>query len=140
MEKRYQQNQPVLIEKIIAALSYLTMGFVGFIWLLIGFFTKSNLRPFLKYHIFQSIFISFAYLIISLVLGMIMNILSIIPLVNQLVLQFTFYLNAPLLFGFSIIQILVNIVILYLAITSLQGRYSYIPWVSDIIKINVKNS
>lgn len=140
MEKRYQQNQPLLIEKIIAALSYLTMGFVGFVWLLIGFFTKSNLRPFLKYHIFQSIFISFAYLIISLILGMIMNILSIIPLVNQLVLQFTFYLNAPLLFGFSIIQILVNIVILYLAVTSLQGRYSYIPWVSDIIKINVKNS
>lgn len=140
MENRYQQSQPLLIEKIIAALSYLTMGFVGFIWLLIGFFTKNNLRPFLKYHIFQSIFISFAYLIISLILGMIMNILSVIPLVNQLVLQFTFYLNAPLLFGFSIIQILVNIVILYLAVTSLQGRYSYIPWVSDIIKINVKNS
>lgn len=140
MERRYQQSQPLLIEKIIAALSYLTMGFVGFIWLLIGFFTKSNLRQFLKYHIFQSIFISFAYLIISLILGMVMNILSIIPLVNQLVLQFTFYLNAPLLFGFSIIQILVNIVILYLAVTSLQGRYSYIPWVSDIIKMNVKNS
>lgn len=140
MEKRYQQNQPVLIEKIIAALSYLTMGLVGFIWLLIALFTKNNLRPFLKYHIFQSIFISFAFLILNLVLGIVMNILSMIPFVNQLVLQFTFYLNAPLLFGFSIIQILINIVILYLAITSLQGQYSYLPWVSDIIKINVRNS
>lgn len=140
MEKRYQQNQPLLIERIIAALSYITFGFVGFIWLLIGIFTKSSLRPFLKYHIFQSIFISFAYLIISLLLGIVMNVLSIIPLINQLVLQFTFYLNAPLLFGFSLIQILVNAVLIYLAFTSLQGQYSYIPWVSEIIKVNVKNS
>ena len=138
MENRYQQ--PLLMEKIIAALSYVTFGLVGFVWLLIGIFTKNNLRPFLKYHIFQSIFISFAYMIISLFLGLIMNILSIIPLVNQLVLQFTFYLNAPILLGFSLIQALVYAVIFYLVLTSFQGKYSYLPWVSDIIKINVKNS
>lgn len=140
MQKRYSQNEPLLMEKIIASLSYITFGFVGFFWLLLGIFTKNNLRPYLKYHIFQSIFISIAYFLISAFIGLIMNILSIIPLVNQLVLQFTFYLNAPLLFGFSLIQVLIYAVIIYLVVTSFQGQYSYLPWISEIIKTNVKNS
>mgnify|MGYP001805807633 CR=1 FL=1 len=144
MQSRYQpigtSSQPLLMEKIIAALSYLTMGFVGFIWLLIGIFTKNNLRPYLKYHIFQSIFISIAYFLLCALLGLVMNILSIIPFINQLVLQFTFYLNAPMFFGFSLIQLLFNLVIIYLVVTSFQGKYSYLPWISDIIKMNVRNS
>lgn len=137
---RYQQNGPLLIEKIIAGLSYLTMGFVGFIWLLIGIFTKSKLRPFLKYHIFQSIFISIAYFLLCQFLGLIMNMLSIIPLVNQIIMQFTLFLNMSLFFGFSIIQLVLYGIILYLVATSFQGQYSYLPWVSDIIRANVKNS
>lgn len=132
-------QQPMTIEKVIAALSYLTMGFVGFIWLLIGFFTKNNLRPFLKYHIFQSIFISFAFFVFGWLLGLVMTILSIIPFVNQLVLQFTFYFNAPFIFGFSLIQVLLYSLIGYLMVTSFQGRFSYLPWISDIVKFNVKN-
>lgn len=138
MESKHQQ--PLLIERIIAALSYITMGFVGFIWLLIGIFTKNNIRPFLKYHIFQSIFISIAFFLLGAFLGLLMNILSLVPFVNQLVLQITFFLNAPLLFGFSLLQIIIDLILLYLAFTSFQGQYSYLPWISEIIKANVKNS
>lgn len=134
-----QQTEPVLIEKIIAILSYLTFGLVGFFWLLLAFFTKNNLRPFLKYHIFQSIFISFLFYILSLFLGLIMNILCFIPIVNQIILQLTFYLNAPLLLGSSLIQLVIYAIIAYLVLTSAQGQFSYLPWVSDIIKYNIKN-
>lgn len=140
MRNRYPQSEPLLIEKIIASLSYITFGFVGFFWLLLGILTKNNLRPYLKYHIFQSIFISIAYFLLSAFIGLIMNILSVIPLVNQLVLQFTFYLNAPLLFGFSLIQIVIYAIIIYLVVTSFQGKYSYLPWISEIIKTNIRNS
>jgi len=136
----YQQSEPALIEKLIAAFSYITFGFVGFIWLLIGIFTKNTLRPYLKYHIFQSLFLSIAYFLLGAFLGLIMNILSIIPLVNQLVLQFTFYLNAPIIFGFSLIQTVVYAIIFYLVVTSFQGQFSYLPWISEIIKANVRNS
>lgn len=139
MQNRYSQNQPVLMEKLVAAFSYITFGFVGFIWLLIGLFTKKTLRPYLQYHIFQSIFISIAYFLLSAFLGLIMNILSIIPFVNQLILQFTFYLNAPLFFGFSLIQGVIYVIIAYLVLTSFQGKFSYLPWISDIIKANVRN-
>jgi len=137
---RPQSNSPALMERLIAAMSYLTMGFVGFLWFLLAIFTKNNIRPFLKYHIFQSLFISIAYFLFSQFLGLIMNLLSIIPIVNQLVMRFTFYLNAPVLLSFSLIQIAIYFVLFYLVLTSLQGQFSYLPWVSDIIKANVKNS
>jgi len=140
MQNSYQQNEPLLIEKIIAVLSYITFGTVGFFWLLLGIFTKNNLRPYLKYHIFQSIFLSLAYFLFSTFLGLVMNILSLIPGINQLILQFTFYLNAPFLLGFSFIQLFIYLVILYLVVTSAQGQFSYLPWISEIIKMNVKNS
>ena len=42
-----------MIERLVAAGTYVTMGMVGFVWLIICAITKSNLRPFLKYHIFH---------------------------------------------------------------------------------------
>ncbi len=137
MQNRYSQNEPLLIEKIIASLSYVTSGFVGFFWLLLGIFTKNTVRPYLKYHIFQSIFISIAFFLLSAFLGLVMNILSVIPGINQIVLQFTFYLNAPIILGISVIQTFMFSLIIYLVFTSFQGQYSYIPWISDIIKENI---
>lgn len=139
MQKRFSQTEPLFLEKVIASLSYITMGLVGFIWLLIGIFTKNNLRPYLKYHVFQSIFISIAYFLASALLGLIMSILSVIPLVNQLVLQITFYFNAPIIVGFSLIQLAVYAVIAYLVVTCIQGQFSYLPFISEIIEANVKN-
>ena len=138
MQRNY--SGPALIEKIIAALTYLTMGTVGFFWLLLALFTKNSIKPFLQYHIFQSIFISIAFFLLNAILGLVMNILSVIPFVNQLVLQFTFYLNAPFLLGFSLIQAVMYLIIGYLVVTSMQGKFSYLPYISDIIKANVRNS
>ncbi len=49
---RLNPDKPYFMEKLVSALSYLTMGFVGFIYLVIVILTKKNLKPFLKYHIF----------------------------------------------------------------------------------------
>ena len=132
-------NNPYLIEKLVSALSYLTAGLIGFVWLLLCIFTKSNLRPFLKYHIFQSIFLSIAYFLAIQLLGMLASIINFIPLVRNIFSMLIFPLIIPVVFGFSIIQILIYTVILYLVLTSLMGRYSYLPWISDIIKMNVRN-
>lgn len=134
--KRYEN--PYMIERIVSSLSYITSGFVGFIWLLLGIFTKSNVRPFLKYHIFQSIFISIAYFLACQLFAMLATVINYIPLVRNILSMVLFPLMMPLIFGFSILQILIYTVIFYLAITSFMGRYSYIPWISDIIKMNVR--
>ena len=130
-------DEPAPIERIIAPLSYLTMGMVGFVWLIIGLFTGARLKHFLKYHIFQSIFISLGFTVIALFLGWISNILSVIPFINKIVAQISFLLNMPLLFEYSFIQILIYGLSIYLAITSFMGKFSYIPWVSDIIDQNI---
>jgi hypothetical protein len=43
----------------------------------------------------------------------------------------------PFLLNLSIVQALTTSIILYLAITSGMGYYSYLPWVSNIIKGNM---
>lgn len=133
-----RDNTPYLIERIIASLSYMTMGMVGFIWLIIGLFTKASLKPFLKYHIFQSIFISLGFAVLSIFVGWISNILSFIPFINKLVAQINFLLNMPLIFDYSILQTVIYVFLIYLAITSFVGKFSYIPWISDIIDQNVE--
>ncbi len=130
--------KPYMIERIVAALSYITMGFAGFIWLILGLFTKAQLRQFMQYHIFQSIFIAIAYFLLSMILGFLLNILSFIPFINKIVAQLTFFLNTPVFGPYSLIQAVVYAIILYLAVTSFMGQYSRIPYISDIIDQNVR--
>ncbi len=130
-------NSGSVIERLVAGFSYLTMGMAGFIWLIIGLFTKAELKPFLQYHIFQSIFISLAFAVISIFVGWLSNLLSFIPFINRLVAQITFLLNMPLIFEYSLIQTVIYILLIYLAVTAFAGKYSYIPWISDIIDQNV---
>ncbi len=129
--------KPYMIERIVAALSYFTMGFAGFIWLILGLFTKARLRPFMQYHIFQSIFISIAYFLLATLLGFVLNILSFVPFINRIVAQLTFYLNAPVFGPYSLIQTVIYAIIIYLSVTSFMGQYSRFPWISDIIDRNV---
>lgn len=130
-------RSPSLVERIVASFSYITMGMVGFIWLIIGLFTRANLSSFMKYHIFQSIFLSLGFTVVSVLLGWISNFLSIIPFINKLVAQIVFLLNMPLILNYSLIQFVVYTIVLYLAITALVGQKSYLPWVSDIIDKNI---
>ncbi len=132
-----KNETPYLIERIVAALSYLTMGMVGFVWLIIGLFTNARLKPFLQYHIFQSIFISLGFAVLSILVGWISNLLSVIPFINKVVAQINFLLNMPLIFDYSLLQTLIYAFLAYLAITSFMGRFSYIPWISDIIDQNI---
>lgn len=132
-----RQDTPYMIERIVAALTYLTMGMVGFIWLIAGLFTKARLKPFLQYHIFQSIFIALGFTVLSIFIGWLSNLLSFIPIINRLVAQITFLLNMPLFFDYSLLQTVIYAVLIYLAVTAFMGKYSYIPWVSDIIDQNI---
>ncbi len=127
-------NEIYPIEKIISAASYLTAGFAGFIWLIIAAILRKRVTPFLMYHILQSIFLSILYFLLVTFAELIYVILYRIPLINAI----PYFINMPLpfLFNLSIIQAITTAIILYLAITSAMGIYSYLPWVSDIININ----
>lgn len=127
-------RKPYPIERILSAATYLTAGGVGFVWLIIAAFTKKHVTQFLMYHILQSIFVSILFFLISILGELIFMILYRIPLINAI--PYLINLPLPFLFDLSIIQTLTTTVILYLAITAGMGYYSYLPWVSDIIRQN----
>lgn len=128
-------RKPYPIEKIVSAATYLTAGGVGFVWLIIAAFLRRQVTPFVMYHIMQSIFLSIAFFLLSILGEFVYIILYRIPLINAL----PYLLNMPLsfAFGLSIIQLITSTIILYLAITAGMGYYSYFPWISDVINGNV---
>lgn len=135
---KFGERSPYLIERIVVSLSYLTMGFIGFIWLILGAFTKSQSSDFVRYHIFQSIFISILLFILNVLFGIINDVLSVIPFIKVLTQQIYYLFNAPMFMNYSIIQMVMYLFIAYLMITSALGIYTYVPFVSDIISQNVK--
>ena len=133
----FGERSPYLIESLVVSLSYLTMGFIGVIWLVLGAFTKTQSSDFVRYHIFQSIFISILLFILNVLFGIINDILGVIPIIKVLIQNIYYLLNAPILLNYSIIQIVLYLLMAYLMITSALGIYTYVPFVSDIISENV---
>ncbi len=122
------------IERIVSAASYLTAGGAGFVWLIIAALMKKHVTQFLLYHILQSIFLSIAYFLLATFAELIYVILYRIPIINAI----PYFINMPIpfLYGLSAVQAITTAIILYLAITAGMGKYSYFPWVSEIININ----
>ena len=128
-------RNPYPIERLISALSYFTAGFAGVIWLIIAALSRKRVTPFIMYHVSQAIFLSVTFFLISLLAKLVFVILYKIPIINTI----PYLLNMPLVLGFSIVQLFTTTVMFYLVITSIMGYYSYLPWVSDIVKANTRN-
>ena len=125
------------MERIVSALSYI-MPLIGLAFYIIAYLMKKDLRPFLKYHIFQSVFIAFALWLILSGLGYVMNLLSFIPILKNILGMITFFLNTPIILGFSIVTLFYTVFVLYLVVSAILGKDSYVPWVSEIIKENLR--
>jgi hypothetical protein len=125
------------IERILAAGTYLTAGGIGFVWLIIAALSRKTVTKFIMYHILQSIFISIAYFLLTILGNLVFVILYKIPLINTI----PYLINMPikLFFNLSLVQCITTSITLYLAMTAGLGYYSYLPWVSKIIKDNTGN-
>lgn len=128
---RMSHNKVYPIERIISCLTYITLGWAGVIILIIQAITKKQPTQFVMYHILQSIFLCFGYFVLSEICYLLVVLIARIPVINMIPIL----LNMPLsaLNGFSFIQAVCYTVIIYLALTSLMGKYSFLPWVSNII-------
>ena len=127
-------EKPYLIERLVACLTYPTMGLIGFVWILLGQITKSQLTKFTKYRCYLSIFLSLGFVLCNYIFWWGYDIITHIPFINGLVAQIVYIFNMPVLYGYSIMQILIYSVIIYMGGGAFIGKYSYLPWFSDIIK------
>lgn len=133
--------QPV--EKIISLLSYFSMGMVGFIWLIIAFRLKKQLRYFLRYNIIQSIIISIIFAVIKLITDILLSILVLIPSLDRIIATINWFLSIKVIsifyLSFNIFQLLLFILLSYISIGLLLGKIFYIPILSNIMNKVVKN-
>lgn len=120
-------------DRLISVLTYLTAGWGGLVVWIIFHFSHVNLSKFLKFNIFQSIFISFAYFIIYSLLGLCFYILSHIPIIQIVSSYVQLVIFRPIIFGYSSLQLLIVGLISYCVLFSLMGRYPKIYKVSEWI-------
>lgn len=124
-----------LSDKLISSFSYLTVGWVGFIWVIICAITGRRMKPFVRYNVFQSIFIGVITAIIKILFSITFNVVMIIPFINKIIGFLVFYtIQAQLIFGFSLLKFAFILLIVYLAWHAFIGRYSEIPWISKAVK------
>jgi len=136
-QSAYSNRPPEIApgEKIIAAASYLTTGIIGFLWVIISHVTGSKIKSFLRYNIYQSIFLAVLYYVFNLIMNILVGIVVKVPFIGSLVYSVYFYLfNFKMIMGYSIIDFVIFTAILYLVLTSLSGKISRLPWVSDVVK------
>lgn len=135
----YKSQTPVSIgDRIISVISYVTAGWVGLIYMVILYFVGKPASLFLRYNIFQSIFISFFYFLLCMIFGFISNILLQIPLINALVSWFILLFNRPVIFEYSAIQSFVMALFIYMTVMALMGKMPRVYWVSRIIDKSVR--
>ncbi len=124
-------NKPYAMERVISSLTYLTLGWAGVIVLIIQAVTKKQPTQFVMYHILQSIFLCFGFYVVSELFNLLTILIARIPIINLVPIL----INMPIdvLYGLSLIQAICYTVLIYLILTSLMGKYSFLPWVSNII-------
>lgn len=138
--RRYNFDESAtFIDRIVCSLSYLSFGLVGFVWIIIGFLMKKNLKTFVAYHVYQSIFLSILLYIIQILFSIIIGFIDVMPFVGPIFVHVVhFFTNPVYFFGLSLINLFLATLVIYLAIGAFFGKYVYIPWISDIINSNVR--
>ncbi|OGI22007.1 MAG: hypothetical protein A2287_10490 [Candidatus Melainabacteria bacterium RIFOXYA12_FULL_32_12] len=122
-------------DRLISSISYLTMGMLGFIWIIFAKVTGRSIKPFVRFHIFQAIFISIIVYLFNILMGIFLNIIMYVPVVKNIIGFLVFYLaQDPLIFGFSILHFGFMVFIAYCAWFAFLGRYAEVPWISKNVR------
>jgi len=126
-----------LKDRILSALSYLTMGMAGLIWLVFAYATKEKTSSYTMFNIYQSIFLSILLAVFSLLYDIAISTLQIIPFIGKLAYNFNlFFVKTPFYFGTSIFGCIFLFVLIYLCGFSLLGRKPKLPCITSIIHSN----
>ena len=90
--KLYNSGSPAAIERIIGALTYVNC-LIGLVWLIIAALMKKGIRPFLKYHIYQSLFLAFLLFLVGAGLNLIMRIINFVLIVLDMTVKSAIWIH-----------------------------------------------
>ena len=124
---------PDIKEKIGAAVAYLTLGIWGLIWLFTSSRNYFDQKDFVRFHCYQSIFVGLFFMFIpqglAILSSLIIQIIGLIP-GTSVVTNGIHVVHGVLqsIFHYGLLAL-----IIYCVIFSLFGKYTNIPYVSQII-------
>ena len=134
---------PSMPERVLSALAYLSCGVIGIVLIIVSALIKTNLKPFVKFNVYQAILIAFIFwalqVTFELIVGL-LQVLNIIPFVGSFLnsfFHFIFYylMGFPVLFDkFSLLSSFIVLLFLYLTVMSLLGKEPFVPVISTNIK------
>ena len=124
---------PDLKDKINTSIAYLTLGIWGLIYLLISRRNYFDQKDFIRFHAYQSIFIGMFYFFIpqglSILFSLIIQIINLIPATTFITNQLH-VIHGLVQTGFHYGSLAL---ILYCIVFCLYGKYTNIPWISQMI-------
>ena len=133
-----QRNALTFLDRFISSLTYITAGWGGIIYAFIMYLRKKKISRFITFNIYQSIFVSFIFFGLSMLLGIVLKILSYIPLIDYLVVRITFFFNRPFIGDYSLIQTFVFSIVVYLSVFAALGKIPVLYKISNLIKSYVR--
>ena len=115
-------------DRLISILAYFTFGIFSLIWIIFANLTKKSITNYLSFNLYQAIFLSIVFAVISLIYSIAINLISVVPFIaiNQ----------TPLYFTFTITGLITTLILCYLSFLCLIGKRPHLPLISDIIKSN----
>ncbi len=138
-----QQNNVNLFEKSVSILSYITMGIIGLVWIIVATLKKQKIRFFLMYNIAQSMIISIFLSIIKLASDLLIQMFVNIPILNIIaeILNFLFVKKIIFIIGFSfsLIEMIIFLLFAYLILGICYGRIFTIPVLTNLMKKMLAN-
>ena len=122
------------------------MGIVGLIWFIIAYIKNYKLKYFLLYNIIQSMVISILLTLCKLLMDLILSIFAKIPFLDYIVaklyysvISFKIIRIYSLNISFTIFELLLFLLLIYIIFGIFLGRIFYIPVLTDFMNKAMKN-
>lgn len=130
-----------LWDRFVSVATYFTFGMAGLIWLIASFLVfKKTVSPFCAYHIYQSIFIAVILAVLGMFFDIAYSFTSQIPYIgNAIHFVYVHLVRTPTYFTFSLVHFVIFLFLAYLSLGAVLGKYSYLPFISDVIRSNFRN-
>ena len=124
-------------DRLKSILAYFTFGIFSIVWIVFANVSKKPITPYLSFNLYQAIFISIVFAVISLLYSIAINLLSVVPIIGNLAKSIDIALNQPpLYFTCTITGLITTLILWYISFLCLLGKKPYVPFISDIIKSN----
>lgn len=124
-------------DRLISMLFYYTFGMFGLIWLIWANVTKNRITRFVNFNIYQAIFLSVVFAVISYIYSILYDLIIKIPFLGNLLYKFNlFFFETPLFFTFTLSGLIITLFLLYIFAMLFVGRIPFLPIISNIVKTN----